>query len=60
MKENTKKEKGKKQAKSGKNLKFETKQRVREGTGKIWYLKYKISEDLEITLKKFNMTTLYP
>ena len=25
---------------------------TQEGTSKIWYLKYKISEDLEIKLKK--------
>ena len=48
----TKKKKIKKQAKMAK-LKFEMKERVGKGSHTNWYLKYSISEALEITLTKW-------
>ena len=51
--------KTKKQAKMAK-LKIWDKKRVGEGTGKIWYLKYKISEALETKLKKMQQWLPYP
>ena len=48
------------------NLKWKKERAVRrqngvgEGNGKIWDLKYKISKDLEIKLKKCNKQPPYP
>ena len=49
-------EERKKQAKMAK-LKFEIKRRVGEGSSKMCYLKYRISDALAITLNKNNATT---
>ena len=51
--------KKKKQVKTEK-IKIWDKKRVGEGTSKILYLKYKISEALEIKLKKMQWQLLHP
>ena len=43
----------------GAKLKCERTKSVGNRNGKIWYLKYKISEDVEKKLKKFNNYPIY-